>query len=126
MELSTTVRYAPRQFGSDVPPDLWEGKTLDISRSGSALELPHRLRAGGMVELTVIQTNPPRCVNVVGEVVRCKQIPGRRVPHADGSPGGSLYAVAVQFTRVLEIDELATLRESCPLDATEIERRDKT
>jgi hypothetical protein len=123
--LKTTVRYAPRQFGSNVPPDLWEGRTINISRSGAALELPHRLRDGGMVELTLIQSNPPRCVNIVGEVVRCARIPGISGTGTDGTPGGPLYMVAVQFQRILKIEELAMLRESRPLDATEVEHRDE-
>lgn len=120
--VSVSVRYAPRQFGSNVPPDLWEGRTLNVSRSGAALELSHMLRRGGMVELTMIQSNPPRCVSAVGEVVRCEQIPGVHSIRPDGT-GHTCYLVAVEFTRTLEIEELALLRESAPLDATEIEHR---
>jgi len=116
------VRYAPRQLGSHVPPDLWEGRTLNVSRSGAALELAHRLRQDGMVELTLIQPNPPRCVSVVGKVVRCDPIPGSHSRDPNTTPR-SCYLVAVEFTRTLDIEELTLLRESQPPDVTEIEHK---
>lgn len=122
MPILAVVRYAPRQFGSNVPPDLWEGKTINISRSGAALELPHILRRGGLVELSLIKSDPPRCVSVVGEVVRCERIPGGESIDTDGSPRAR-YLTGVEFTRTLEIEELSVLRESHPLEATEVERR---
>jgi hypothetical protein len=122
MPVLAVVRYAPRQFGSNVPPDLWEGKTLDISRSGAALDLPHILRCGGMVELSLIKSDPPRCVSVVGEVIRCDRIPGGDTTDADGS-ARARYLVGVNFTRTLEIEELSVLRETHRLDSTEVESR---
>ena len=121
--MRVAVRYAPRQYGSDVPPDLWEAHTVDISRSGVALEIVHRLRRGGTVELTFIQNSPPRCINVVGEVVRCERIPGASAVGTDGSPGGPVYRVAIQFSRILDMEEIALLRGDQPLDATQVEKR---
>lgn len=124
ISVKALVRYAPRQYGSDVPPDLWEGQTINVSRSGAALNLPHRLRRGGAIEMSLIQSNPPRCVMVVGRVVRCERIPGGDRLEADGSTHPR-YLVAVKFDRVLDIEELALLRESAAPEATEVERRKK-
>jgi len=120
--LFVMVRYAPRQFGSNVPPDLWEGETQNISRSGAALKLPHRLRRGGRIELTFINGDPPRSISVVGDIVHCRRIPGAEIKADDGTPL-PLYLVGVKFSRTLDLEELAMLRGQDSLDATEVTPR---
>ena len=116
-----SVRYAPRQFGSDVPPDLWEAQAVNVSQSGAALKLPHRLRPTGQVELSLMNHNPPRCISIIGEVVRSERLHGVEMRDAEGEERPA-YLVAVEFTRLLEINELAMLRDA--LDETEIAPRD--
>jgi hypothetical protein len=122
--LRVTVRYAPRQFGENVPPDLYEGKTVDISRSGVALEIPHRLRLGGTVELALIQQDPPRCISVTGDVVRCSAIPGSRSVDGEGMSHHG-FLVAINFSRILEISEISNLHDAGPLDSTEVQEMKK-
>jgi hypothetical protein len=122
IDVKFAVRYAPRQFGSDVPPDLWEAQAVNISQSGAALKLPHRLRATGQVELSLMNHNPPRCISVIGEVVRSERLHGVDMKDAEGQARPA-YLVAVEFTRLLEINELAMLRDT--LEQTEIAPRDE-
>jgi len=114
------IRYAPREFGDNVPSDLWEGALVNISRSGAALKVMHRLGPGGVVEISIIKDNPPRCVSVTGKVVRCEPLPGLHLLSPEGT-ARRCYLVAVEFNRVLEIEELASLRESLKMDATLVE-----
>jgi len=123
-EISLPIRYAPRQYQSDVPPDLWEGTLVNISRSGAAIKLMHRLRRGGTLEISFIQHNPPRCVSVVGKVIRSELLPGLHALTLDGTARGA-HLAAVEFARVLDIEELATLREAPALDATVVEKSKK-
>jgi len=115
--LSASVRYAPRQFADDVPPDLWEGRIINISRSGAAFKISTPLRAGGLVELSVIQANPPRCVSMLGKVVRCESMLEMDLTNPEGEPH-RCHRVAVEFTRTLEIEEIALLRDTAPMAAT--------
>jgi len=118
--ISADVRYAPRQFGSDTPSDLWEGLLVNISCSGAAIRVQHKLRRGGVLELSFIQTNPLRCLDVVGKVVRCEPLPGLHPLTPDGT-ARQCHLVAIEFTRLLDVEELAMLRESSPMDATVVE-----
>lgn len=122
--VSVAVRYAPRQFGDDVPPDLLEGRAVNLSRMGAGVEISHKLRIGGRVELTFMQTDPPGCVSVLGEVVRASRVPGGVGVGRDGQPA-PLHIVGLKFTRMLELRELAMLRGNRVLDATEISEREE-
>jgi hypothetical protein len=115
--LSASVRYAPRQFADDVPPDLWEGRIINISRSGAAFKISTPLRDGGLVELSIIQANPPRCVSVVGKVVRCESMLEMDLTNPEGEPH-RCHRVAVEFTRTLDIEEIALLRDTSTMAAT--------
>jgi hypothetical protein len=109
------VRYAPRQYGPDTPPELLVGQTVNISRMGVALEISHRLRLGGLIEMSLIQQNPLGCVDVVGRVAWCQP---QHYPGSDDAESPPLrYLVGVEFSRLLSIRELRTLHESALLDA---------
>lgn len=120
--VSASVRYAPRQFGSNIPPDLWEGRVVNISRSGAALKLSQRLHSGGLVEMAIIQSDPPRCLGVVGKVIRCE--PMLEIDSADPNKTPlTCYLVAVEFTRTLDLEELSQLRpDNCLYDTVAEER----
>lgn len=111
MPIPVVVRYAPRQYASEVPPDLWEGLTVDISRNGVAFELYRGLRHGGAIELSLIRFNPPHCVSVVGKVVHCRRIPGGDSVGADGTLRAR-YRAGVEFNHLLKTEDLVSLEES--------------
>jgi hypothetical protein len=113
--IALPVRYAPRQYALDVPPELHEAKTVNISRSGMALEVSHRLHRGGLIELAILQNNPPGCVDVVGTVTRCEPLHSSDASLPDLNP--PRYVVAVKFTRLLSLRELRTLHQTAMLEA---------
>jgi len=110
IRISLVVRYAPRQYGIDVPPDLWVGRTLNISRSGAMLELYHPLVGGGLLEMSLIQSNPLGCVDIVGRVNRCDLAPPLESSELQDNRR-TRFRVAVDFTRALALRELRVLHE---------------
>ena len=120
--LAAVVRYAPRQLAASVPHELWEGLLINISQSGALMRLQHRLGLQGLVELTFIQASPPRCVSIVGKVVRCEIQPATERKDYAGTIALD-HLVAVEFTRSLDPEEIALLRERSSLDATVAESR---
>jgi len=103
--VSAVVRYAPRLIAGHVPSDLMEGRALNLSRSGVALELDHYLRPGGMVEMAMMRLTPMFCVNLVGRVVRSNPIPATVGPSRKGGRDPR-YEVALEFARVLTLPEV--------------------
>ena len=121
LSFSAHVRYAPRQYGSDTPPDLWEGSLVNISRSGAAIKVLHRLRRGGVLEISFIKNNPLRCVSVIGKVIRCEPMSGLHSFSPDGT-SRPCHFVAIEFSRLMDVEEIAMLRDAQALDATVAEK----
>jgi hypothetical protein len=79
------------------------------------------LRRGGVLEISFIKNNHLRCVSVSGKVVRCELLGGLHSlsPDATARP---CHLVAIEFTRLLDVEEIAMLRDVQTLDATVVEK----
>jgi hypothetical protein len=105
------VQYAPWQFASEVPPDLWQGMTIDISLTGVALALIHRLRRGGIIEMYFLPCDPTHCIEIVGHVVRSHPMPPQDTVGSESKQ--SHYFAGIEFNRLLVKKELELLLQKC-------------
>jgi hypothetical protein len=107
LKVNATVRYAPRELADKVPVDLWEGATMNLSRTGAAVELAHSLHHGGAVEMFFMKSDPPRCISVVGRVVHSDRQP-RDADTSRANSDNPCYLTGLEFTRLLNSDEIAS------------------
>ncbi len=119
--VSAEMRYGVRECAHQTPPDLWEGTVINISASGVAFKTHNKVTEGAHIEMVIVQSNPTRCMQLFGKVLRCENLLEINKSEPDKSPS-RCFLVAVEFAQVLSVEELAMLRGYLAMDATVAER----
>ncbi|MCX8036876.1 MAG: PilZ domain-containing protein [Candidatus Sumerlaeia bacterium] len=115
--VSADMRYGVRESAHQTPPDLWEGTVVNISISGAAFKTSRKVAEGAHVEMVILQSNPVRCIQLLGTVKRCENLLEINAAEPDKSPS-RCFLVAVEFAHLLSVEELAMLRGRLAMDAT--------